>query len=104
MKADTFGALSRVLAFAGQVATDEEIRRAVTFADFAQLRQQELDKGFREAPRPRPGGNFFRRGEMGAWRDELTAEQVARIESEHAPMMQRLGYELSSIASLACAG
>jgi len=41
----------------------------------------------------RPGGLFFRRGEVGGWRDELTAEQVARIEAAHAPMMRRLGYE-----------
>ena len=71
MKADTAGTLRRALAFAGRAATDEEIRRAVTFADFAQLQQQEQDKGFREAPRPQAGGNFFRRGEAGAWRDEL---------------------------------
>ena len=60
-------------------------QRAVAFADFAQLRQQEQDKGFREAPRPHARGNFFRRGEAGGWREELTPEQVARIEAEHAP-------------------
>jgi hypothetical protein len=104
IKADTVGTLSRALAFAGKAATDAEIRRAVAFADFEQLRQQELDKGFREAPRPRPGGNFFRRGEAGAWHDELTVDQVARIESEHAPMMRRLGYTLSCEPLVVCAG
>jgi hypothetical protein len=38
---------------------------------------------------------FFRRGEVGSWRDELTAEQVRRIEGEHAAMMLRLGYALT---------
>lgn len=104
MKADTAGTLHRALAFAGRAATDQEIRRAVTFADFTQLRQQEQDKGFREAPRPQQGGNFFRRGEAGGWRNELTAEQVERIESEHAAMMRRLGYTLSSEPRLARAG
>lgn len=104
MKADTIGALSRALAFAGRPASEQEIKRAVTFADFTQLRQQELDKGFREAPRPQAGGNFFRRGEVGCWRDELTAEQVARIESEHAPMMRRLGYALACEPKVAYAG
>lgn len=98
MQADAAGTLSGVLAFAGQPATSEEVRRAVAFADFAQLRQQEQEKGFREAPRPDKAGNFFRRGEAGAWRDELSAEQVARIESAHAVVMRRLGYELSSSA------
>jgi Sulfotransferase domain len=96
LQADAAGALRRVLTFAGRPAADNEIARAVAFADFAQLRQQEQDKGFREAPRPHAGGNFFRRGEAGAWRDELTAEQVARIEDAHAPMMRRLGYALTS--------
>lgn len=104
MQADTAGALRRALAFAGREAPDEEIRRAVAFADFTELRKQEQEKGFREAPRPHAGGNFFRRGVAGGWRHELTADQVARIEADHAPMMLRLGYKLSSVASLACAG
>ena len=104
MKTDTAGILRRTLAFAGRDATEEEIQRAVAFADFAQLKEQEIEKGFREAPRPRAGGNFFRRGEAGAWRDELTAEQVARIEAEHAAMMLRLGYELSTATRLAHVG
>ena len=49
----------------------------------------------------RPGGLFFRRGEAGGWRDELNAEQVARIEAAHAPMMRRLGYELADAMPLA---
>jgi len=96
MQADTAGVLMRALAFAGRPATGEQIRQAVGMAEFSQLRQQEQQRGFREAPlHPQAGGSFFRRGEAGAWRDELTAEQVARIEAAHAPMMQRLGYALS---------
>jgi aryl sulfotransferase len=105
LQADTALTLSRVLAFAGRVATDEEITRAVTFSDFAQLQQQELQKGFREAPRSPAGGNFFRRGETGGWRRELNLEQVARIECEHATMMLSLGYALtckSTVAHLDC--
>jgi hypothetical protein len=104
MKADTAGTLCRALAFAGRAATDEEICRAVTFADFTQLRQQELDNGFREAPRPHASGNFFRRGEVGSWRDELSPPQIARIEADHAPMMRRLGYAMSCEPKVACAG
>jgi len=104
LKADTAGSLTRALAFAGQTASEDEVRRAVAFADFAELKKQELDKGFREAPRPQSGGNFFRHGVAGGWRDELSPEQVVRIEAEHAPMMQRLGYDLASVAKQTCAG
>jgi hypothetical protein len=50
--------------------------------------------------RPHPGGTFFRRGEAGGWRDELSAEQVARIEAAHAPMMRRLGHALAGAMPL----
>jgi hypothetical protein len=104
LRADAAGALRRVLDFSGRPASDEQIRRAVAFADFAQLRQQEQSKGFREAPRPHKADNFFRRGMAGGWRDELTAEQIARIEAGHAAMIRRLGYELSTEPALARTG
>jgi hypothetical protein len=103
MQANAAGTLRRAMAFAGRPATDKEIRRAVAFADFAELRRQEQERGFGEAARLRAGGGFFRRGEAGAWRDELTTEQVARIEAAHAPMMRRLGYQPSLVPSLASA-
>jgi hypothetical protein len=102
MKADTVGTLRRALAFAGREAGDVDIARAVTFADFSELKRQEAEIGFREAP-PKTANGFFRRGETGAWRGELTAEQVARIEAAHAPMMQRLGYALSAAPAVALA-
>jgi aryl sulfotransferase len=100
MQADPIGAFRRGLDFSGRPAGNEDIRRAVGYADFAELRRQEEEKGFHESP-PRLVGNFFRRGEAGAWHDEPSAEQVARIEAAHAPMMRRLGYELASAMPLA---
>ena len=102
LQANAPGILRRALAFAGRPATNEEIRRAVAFADFAELRRQEQQRGFCEAPRLRSGAVFFRRGVAGAWRDELTTEQVERVEAAHAPMMQRLGYQPSVLPSFAC--
>jgi len=98
MHADTEGVLRRALAFAGRAASDEQIARAVAFARFDELKKQEAERGFREAPQARAGGNFFRRGETGAWREELPAEQAGRIEHAHAPMMRTLGYDLSAAA------
>jgi aryl sulfotransferase len=100
MQADTFGTFRRTLGFAGRPASDETIRRAVAYGAFAELRRQEEEKGFGESPH-KPGGPFFRRGEAGAWRDELTPEQLAQIEAGHAAMMRRLGYELASAMPLA---
>lgn len=101
MKTDTLGALRGALAFARREADPGALERAVRLSEFSRLQAQEKEKGFREA---RPGISFFRRGMAGGWRDELTADQVARIENEHAPMMQRLGYRPVSLRKLACAG
>jgi hypothetical protein len=96
MKADTVATFRRALDFSGYPASDEDVRRAVGFADFAELRRQERNTGFRE--RSLPGVPFFRRGENGGWRDELSTEQVARIEAVHGAMMRRLGYEPTGAA------
>lgn len=96
MQAHTEAVFRCALAFAGRQAEDEQIKRAIAFARFDELQRQEQEKGFREAPRPQTGGRFFRRGIAGAWRDELSPEQVAHIEAAHAPMMQKLGYDLSA--------
>jgi hypothetical protein len=103
MKADTAGTVRRALDFAGEPASDEDIRRAVDFADFSELRRQEQANGFGGGPQ-RPGGPFFRRGEAGGWRDELSPVQVARIEAAHTPMMRRLGYGPAGAVPLAHAG
>lgn len=95
LQADAGGIFRTALAFAGVDVSAEEAAQAARFADFDELRKQELERGFREAPRARPGGGFFRRGVSGAWHDELTPDQVARIETDHAAMMKRLGYPLS---------
>jgi hypothetical protein len=93
LKRDAVEIFVAAMAFAGRAVTREEAQKAVRLADFSNLQAQEREKGFREASPRTPA--FFRRGEVGAWRDELTAEQVARIEQEHAGLMQRLGYALS---------
>jgi hypothetical protein len=87
-------AFAEALAFAGCRTDPNAVARAVSRSTIDALQQQEAALGFREAPRT--AGSFFRRGIAGGWRDELTADQVARIEVAHAPMMARLGYAPSA--------
>jgi aryl sulfotransferase len=91
--ADPVAGFSAALKFVESEATIAQIERAVRHADFAELQRQEGEKGFAE--RMSSTEPFFRSGRAGGWRDQLTAEQVARIEEAHAPTMQRLRYELS---------
>ena len=85
--ADTAATLTAALRFAGLEPNPMAIDRAVAFASISELRRQEAEKGFREAPRKMSG--FFRRGTSGGWKDELTSAQVLRIEHDHAAMMDR---------------
>jgi hypothetical protein len=98
LKSDTAAVFAGALAFAGLPASGDAIRRAVALTDFAALQTIEREKGFGEAPRAHAGAMFFRRGRSGGWRTELSPDQAARIERDHAAMMRRLGYALPDTA------
>lgn len=91
LRADTLGEFRRALDFLGVAYAPEDAARAVRHSDFAELQRQEREHGFRE--RLKDQEMFFRRGEVGDWRNHLDDAQVRRIETAHAVMMARLGYE-----------
>ena len=93
LKRDAVAALHSTLAAVGLPVTRQDVARSASLCAFDRLQAQEREGGFDEAPSS--GALFFRRGEAGGWRHELTADQVRRIEAAHGPMMQRLGYELA---------
>jgi sulfotransferase family protein len=97
LAADPAGELLRAMAFAGIDVSGEHAASAARAANFSALQAQEARWGFAERP-PRVEA-FFRRGQVGGWRSELTAEQTLRIEAAHGPVMQRLGYEVTASPS-----
>ena len=94
-KRDTAGTMLAAMRFADYRVDEAQVERAVRLASFANLQAAERKTGFAEWQDRQKKRRFFRRGESGAWRDELTPGQAARIEAAHAPMMTRLGYALS---------
>ncbi|GAB3130348.1 sulfotransferase domain-containing protein [Novispirillum itersonii] len=93
MLADLAAVLRRVIPLLGpegEACSEAAVAGAVEATRFATLRGQEVQAGFRE--RPPEAAVFFRQGTSGGWRDGLTARQVARIEADHGPVMERLGY------------
>ncbi len=86
--AATFGPLIHWL---GQDPPPERLRRAIRFSAIAEMRAQEQARGFNErvAESTVP---FFGAGQPGHWRTVLTAAQQARIEHDHASVMQHFGY------------
>lgn len=75
----------------------EKIRKAVEATEFAKLQKQEEEKGFTEASDKTE--RFFKRGKAGGWREILTEEQIAKIESEFHETMIELDYELATRAA-----
>lgn len=89
MKARPFEAFGRALRFLDMEPDPDKVRQAVRFSSFEELKNQERAHGFREGG---PSGLFFRRGEVGSWKEELSAEQVQRIVADHRETMIRFGY------------
>lgn len=83
----TFAAAAR---FAGLPEDPERLARAIAFSRFEELQKQEQASGFFEKPPGAP--SFFRRGDVGSWREALTPEQAKRICAAHGETMRRFGY------------
>ena len=95
---DTARELAKVVAFLHLSASPEQIAQAVERSsadnmrklEQAQTDQQGLTRGSRKDL------SFVRAAGSGGWRSELPVPLVARIEAAWGPLMQHLGYELST--------
>ena len=76
--------------FIGLDYTAEQIQEAIDLSDFDKIKEQELADGFKE--RPYRTESFFRKGEVGDWRNHLTETQVDKIISDHYDVMKKYGY------------
>jgi len=88
MRADPGEALGRVLAFLGTPGTDQQIREAVAYASYDNMKQLEEKRvfwlsGFRLRPgdQANPESYKVRRGKVGGWRDYFDDPQVAAIDA-----------------------
>lgn len=78
---------------AGLLGLDEDkvrIKKAVKFASFRQLQQQEARAGFSE--RSENSTAFFRKGKKLQWLEALSQAQIERIVSLHREQMLRFDY------------
>ena len=88
LKAETEKVLERVVSFLGTPGTPEQIKDAVAFASFENMKKMEARRTFwlsgsRMVPKDRKNPHSFkvRKGKVGGFRDEFTPEQIATIES-----------------------
>jgi hypothetical protein len=85
-----FKGFGGVTKFLGINAPRDRLDKAIKQSSFKVLKNQEKTKGFIE--RPEKAEAFFRKGEAGQWRRDLTPEQVKRVVDEHREQMSRFGY------------
>ena len=92
MTADAERSFRGLLGFLRAPVQDGKLRKAIRATSFKALKKQEQEKGFIE--RPPQMESFFAKGQAGAWREDLTPAQVARIREEFLPAIKRWYPEL----------
>ena len=90
MAASPSKAFAGLAAYLNMRPSRDRLRRAIKHASFKSLRAQEDCHGFVE--RPKAQKQFFRKGQSGQWRKQLTAEQVSKVVAAHGFQMERFGY------------
>lgn len=89
----TLSQLKRICDFAGVERTDDRLQRVVESTSFEALRHhEEVDPNFRESRSWPAEARFFRRGQVGSFRDELTQEAQGEFLKQARSMLERFGY------------
>jgi len=97
LRKDTEKQLEQILKFLDVSLDRPRIVQAIRNNDFQRMR-------VKEERTPQLGNptddekRFVRKGSVGGWKDQLTAEQLERIEEKTGKMLARLGYEFGSPA------
>ena len=90
LKTQPFETFKAAVVAMGLEVTDEQIKKAIEATEFEKLKKQEEERGFVE--RHIPTAPFFHKGQVGRWKEELTAEQIEKIRAVNEHMMRRFGY------------
>jgi aryl sulfotransferase len=90
MKSQPMETFTKAIRFAGHGHTADQIQKAIDFSSFDVVQGQEKAVGFQE--RSPVSSRFFRKGEVGSWREELNEDQANKIVRDHGEVMRRFGY------------
>jgi hypothetical protein len=90
MLLNSLSTFMQAVRFSGLEHTEEEVEKAIRFSSFEELKKQEKEKGFREKS---PNTTcFFRKGQIGSWKEVLSDQQIEKIIDDHRQVMVRFGY------------
>jgi hypothetical protein len=80
---ETFGKVTHYLGLPPDAA---RLDRAIRFSSFDELSTQEDQAGFAE--KSRHSLKFFRKGQIGGWRDVMSDQQAKRLADDHAAALR----------------
>jgi len=99
MRKDPAGVLEEILAFTGTDITAEQVREAVEFAAYDNMKKMEQEKFFKgSGARVKPGDKDnpqsfkVRKAKVGGYRDYFTDEQCAQLDRMVAQLDPVFGY------------
>jgi hypothetical protein len=87
---NTFEYFKKAIEFIGIEKSDQEIKIALKKSDFSILSSQEKNDGFKE--KMIKSQKFFRKGQIGDWRNHLSEQEAQEIVNNHRDMMLKFGY------------
>ncbi len=90
MKQNPIETFEKAVTFSGLGYGREEVMKALQLSSFEELQRQEQENGFKE--KSPASGMFFRKGNVGSWREELTMKQASQIMDDHRELMRRFKY------------
>jgi hypothetical protein len=99
MLSDTPRELAKIASFLNLAVTPQHISQAIERSSPSEMRrmeksQSELSRLTRDT---RKDLSFVRAASSGGWKSELPDVLASKIETAWAPLMQRLGYELTTV-------
>lgn len=86
--------LSELLDFMGASRPLAELQDSIHDCSFTSMQKKESE-AIEKSPAQLGAGMIMRRGEIGEWRNALTAQQLALVDSECHGVLARLGYPRS---------
>ena len=99
MRADPGAVLSQIMAFTGTEINEEQVREAVEFAAYDNMKKMEQDKFFKgSGARVKPGDKDnpqsfkVRKAKVGGYRDYFTDEQCQQLDEMVAQLDPMFGY------------
>jgi hypothetical protein len=90
MKLAPLETFTAAVKFSGLNFEQDAILEAIQNSSFEKLQKQEKEKGFKE--RSNKAEVFFRKGQIGSWRKELSNEQANQIIEDHSEVLKKYNY------------